>query len=85
MKALLVVLLVAVTASANKDPCHRACPEIYAPVCSTDGRTHSSVCEFEAYQCQQDLIDVHVAIQHGGECKEVDDGCPVGLWETMVK
>jgi len=75
MKGLLVVLLVAAV-SANEDPCHRACPEIWAPVCSTDGRTVSSVCEFEAYQCQQAKNDVEIAIAHQGECKEVETGCP---------
>merc|ERR1712198_119624 len=74
-QGLLVVLLVAAV-SANEDPCHRACPEIWAPVCSTDGRTVSSVCEFEAYQCQQAKNDVEIAIAHQGECKEVETGCP---------
>jgi len=75
MKSCLLLLLVGLVGA--EDSCHRACPEMYAPVCSTDGRTVSSRCEFEAYQCEQGKMSVHVAVAHDGECNGVVTGCPV--------
>jgi len=76
MKGLFVFVVVVAFASAE-DSCHRACPEMWSPVCSTDGRTLPSRCEFEVYQCEKAKIDLEIAVAYQGECKEAETGCPM--------
>merc|ERR1712142_151427 len=76
MKGLFAFVVVVAFASAE-DSCHRACPEMWSPVCSTDGRTLPSRCEFEVYQCEKAKIDLEIAVAYQGECKEAETGCPM--------
>ena len=78
------MFVVVVAFASAEDSCHRACPEMWSPVCSTDGRTLPSRCEFEVYQCEKAKIDLEIAVAYQGECKEAETGCPVSRLRMRV-
>merc|ERR1712136_178468 len=54
---------------AIKDPCMKVCPRILAPVCDSEGKTHSNLCEFEVYQCvAYESSGRKVTLDHEGVC-----------------
>ena len=78
------MFVVVVAFASAEDSCHRACPEMWSPVCSTDGRTLPSRCEFEVYQCEKAKMDLEIAVAYQGECKEAETGCPVSKLRMRV-
>merc|ERR1712136_128120 len=55
---------------AMKDPCMKVCPRIPAPVCDSEGKTHSNLCEFEVYQCFQRQDGHEITLVRDGACEE---------------
>lgn len=51
----------------------RKCATIYAPVCDSNGMTHSNECIFLNYQCK----NPNVKLAYKGECKVSSPGCKV--------
>ena len=47
--------------------CPEHCPEIYKPICGTDGKTYSNDCELKVEACYTHNHDLKV--EHEGECK----------------
>ena len=47
------------------------CPRVSAPLCDTNGQTHSNPCEFENKQCD----DPTVEIAHDGQCTGMCHPC----------
>ena len=64
-------LLVTHQAETNSDPCIKMCPRVSAPLCDTNGQTHSNPCEFENKQCD----DPTVEIAHDGQCTGMCHPC----------
>ena len=59
----------------SKSPeCPEICPEIYSPVCGSDGNTYNNKCEFNIEICETGQIDLEII--NDGECKSKSPHCP---------
>ena len=46
--------------------CSEVCPEIFAPVCGSDGKTYNNECELKVADCKNREEDITIAYK--GEC-----------------
>ncbi|XP_062500515.1 agrin-like [Corticium candelabrum] len=51
----------------SKCVCDRVCPEVYSPVCGSDGHTYSSLCDMEVASCSEHKL---LTVSHAGACSE---------------
>eukprot|EP00095_Tigriopus_kingsejongensis_P003781 maker-scaffold155_size301336-snap-gene-1.5 protein:Tk03781 transcript:maker-scaffold155_size301336-snap-gene-1.5-mRNA-1 annotation:"serine protease inhibitor dipetalogastin precursor" len=56
----------------NTNECITACPEIFAPVCGSDGFPYSNECELKAQAC---LKQMDITVRNAGNC-EPEDSIP---------
>lgn len=52
-------------------PCPERCPNTYAPICGTNGKTHSNLCQMKRANCRDNTA---VTMAYEGECTNSE--CP---------
>uniref|UniRef100_H2ZPV8 Kazal-like domain-containing protein n=1 Tax=Ciona savignyi TaxID=51511 RepID=H2ZPV8_CIOSA len=55
MKAVLLIVLIALSATNALPPCYRRCPKSYVPVCGSDNLWHANICIMRMELCLQNL------------------------------